>query len=132
MFVRQDGRLFATPLLIVLVVIETTDLLFAVDSIPAVFGVTTDPFIIFTSNVMAILGLRALYFALHGMMGIFHHLQTGLSMVLIFIGAKMLIEHWYDIPTWIALGTIGVILTIAVVASLIWPAPKEKEEPTPE
>ncbi|MEW6278999.1 MAG: TerC family protein [Candidatus Eremiobacterota bacterium] len=133
MFVRVDGKLYATPLLVVLAVIETTDLLFAVDSIPAVFGVTQDPFIIFTSNVMAILGLRALYFALAGLMDIFCYLQIGLSAVLVFIGAKMIVEHWYDLPTPIALGTIGVILTLSVVASLVFP--KKEEQPpayTPE
>ncbi len=127
MFTRIDGKLHATPLFIVLLVIETTDVLFAVDSIPAVFGVTTNPFIIFSSNVMAILGLRALYFALAGLMDLFAYLKMGLSLVLVFIGAKMLIEHWYDMPTPVALGVIGMVLVVSIGASLLFPPRKEEE-----
>lgn len=127
MFTRVDGKLYATRLFIVLVAIETTDVLFAVDSIPAVFGVTRDPFIIFSSNVMAILGLRALYFALAGLMDLFAYLKHGLSIVLIFIGVKMLIEKLYDIPVPWALGTIGVVLVISVVASIMFPPKKEDD-----
>lgn len=126
MFTRVDGKLFATPLFIVLVVIETTDVLFAVDSIPAVFGVTTNPFIIFTSNVMAILGLRSLYFALAGLMDLFAYLKLGLSLVLVFIGVKMLIEKFYEIPTVWALGTVGAVLVISIGASLLFPPKKEE------
>ncbi len=127
LFTRVDGKLFATPLFIVLVVIETTDLLFAVDSIPAVFGVTRNPFIIFSSNVMAILGLRALYFALAGLMDLFAYLKIGLSVVLVFIGVKMLIDELVPIPTPWALGGIGLVLLVSVVASLMFPPAKEAE-----
>jgi tellurite resistance protein TerC len=119
-FVRQPG-LFATPLFVVLLVIETTDILFAVDSVPAVLAITLNAFIVYTSNVFAILGLRSMYFALAGMMEIFHYLHYGLSVVLIFIGAKMLLSHYYNIPTGIALAVVGGVLTISVVASLLFP-----------
>lgn len=127
MFTRVEGKLHATPLFIVLLVIETTDLLFAVDSIPAVFGVTTQPFIIFSSNIMAILGLRALYFALAGLMDLFAYLKLGLSVVLCFIGVKMLIEPWYEVHTPWALGAIGVVLVVAIAASIMFP-PKNEEK----
>lgn len=119
-FVRQPG-LFATPLFVVLLVIETTDILFAVDSVPAVLAITLNAFIVYTSNVFAILGLRSMYFALAGLMDIFHYLHYGLSVVLIFIGAKMLISHYYSIPTAIALAVVGAVLTISVAASLLFP-----------
>lgn len=119
-FVRKPG-LFATPLFIVLLVIETTDILFAVDSVPAVLAITLNAFIVYTSNVFAILGLRSMYFALAGMMDIFHYLHYGLSVVLIFIGAKMLVSHYYTIPTGIALAAVGGVLTISVAASLLFP-----------
>ena len=120
-FVKQTGRYVATPLFIVLLVIETTDLIFAVDSIPAVFGVTLDPFIVYTSNIFAILGLRALYFALAGMMKRFHYLSCGLSVILVFIGAKMLLSHFFLIPIHIALGIVVGVLSLSVVISLIFP-----------
>lgn len=123
-FIKKDRRLWATPLFIVLVVIETTDVVFAVDSIPAVLAITHDPFIVYTSNVMAILGLRALYFALAGIMGIFRYLHYGLAVILAFVGVKMLLTDLYKIPTIAALGVIGAILLISVVASLVFPAPK--------
>jgi tellurite resistance protein TerC len=122
-FVRQPG-LFATPLFVVLMVVETTDILFAVDSIPAVLAITLNAFIVYTSNVFAILGLRSMYFALAGMMEVFHYLHYGLSAVLIFVGAKMLVSHYYTIPTEYALGAVGVILGGPVVASLLFPQKK--------
>jgi tellurite resistance protein TerC len=124
-FVRDPG-LFATPLFVVLLVIETTDILFAVDSVPAVLAITLNAFIVYTSNVFAILGLRSMYFALAGMMDVFHLLHYGLSVVLIFIGAKMLISHYYAIPTHVALGVVGGVLGISVLASIVIP---KKGEP---
>jgi tellurite resistance protein TerC len=121
-FVRREGRLWATPLFVVLLVIETTDVVFAVDSIPAVLGITTDPFIVYTSNIFAIMGLRAMYFALAGMMNAFHFLHYGLSAVLVFIGVKMLASGYVHLPTPVALGVIAGFLGISIVASLIWPA----------
>ena len=120
-FVRRAGQYFATPLFVVLLVIETTDLIFAVDSIPAVFGVTLDPFIVYTSNIFAILGLRALYFALAGMIERFHFLSYGLSIVLTFIGVKMILSYFFVIPIHIALGVVGGILVLSVATSLIYP-----------
>ena len=119
-FVRRPG-LYATPLFIVLLVVETTDVLFAVDSIPAILAITLDAFIVYTSNVFAILGLRSMYFALAGMMELFHYLHYGLSLVLIFVGGKMLVSHYYQVPTEIALGVVAGILTISVVASMLHP-----------
>ncbi|MDE0204440.1 MAG: TerC/Alx family metal homeostasis membrane protein, partial [Candidatus Tectomicrobia bacterium] len=130
-FVRLDGRLFATPLFIVVLVVEATDVVFAVDSIPAIFAVTTDPFIVYTSNIFAILGLRALYFALAGVMGYFHYLKYGLSFVLVFIGIKMVIADFYKIPVQWALAVVAGLLLLSVVASLIWP-PASEEEPENE
>jgi len=126
-----DGRLrvVATPLLVVLLLVETTDLIFAVDSIPAVFAVTRDPFIVYTSNVFAILGLRALYFLLAGVVHRFHFLKLGLSLVLVFVGSKMLASEWFKLPIGISLGVIAALLTGSVVASLLWP--REAEEQTP-
>jgi tellurite resistance protein TerC len=118
--VRRPG-LYATPLLVVLVVVETTDLLFATDSIPAVLAITLKPFIVYTSNVFAILGLRSMFFVLAGMMELFHYLHYGLSVVLIFIGAKMLTSAYYQIPTWVALGAVAGVLMISVLASLLHP-----------
>jgi tellurite resistance protein TerC len=117
-FVRENGRRLATPLFAVLVVVETTDIVFAVDSIPAIFGVTRNAFLVFTSNAFAILGLRALYFLLAKMMSRFQYLQLGLSAVLVFIGIKMLINHWVHVPIWASLGFIIVTLTTAIVVSL--------------
>ena len=119
-FVKRFGRYVATPLLITVIVIETTDLVFAMDSIPAAFSITLDKFIIYTSNIFAILGLRSLYFALAGIMPLFHYLKYGLVIVLMFVGVKMLIaEHIYKIPTGIALGVVVGVLVIAVIASII-------------
>jgi len=124
-FVREPGFL-ATPLFVVLLVIETTDILFAVDSVPAVLAITLNAFIVYTSNVFAVLGLRSMYFALAGMMDIFHFLHYGLSVVLIFIGAKMLVSHYYTVPTHVALAVVGGVLAVSVLASLAFP---KKEKP---
>lgn len=120
--VVEAGRRHATPLLLVLVAVEATDLVFAVDSIPAIFAVTTDPFIVYPSNVFAILGLRALYFALAGMMGRFHHLKVGLSLVLVLVGAKMLLVGVYEIPILASLSVIATLLGGSILASLLRPA----------
>lgn len=122
-FVRGPG-LYATPMFVVLLVVETTDLLFAVDSIPAILAITRDAFIVYTSNVFAILGLRSMYFALAGMMEMFRYLHYGLALVLTFVGAKMLISHYYEIRTEYALAAVGGILLISVLASLLNPKPK--------
>ena len=122
-FVRRPG-LYATPLLVVLVVVETTDLLFAVDSIPAILAITRDAFIVYTSNVFAIMGLRSMYFALAGMMEMFRYLHYGLSVVLMFVGAKMLLSHYYEIPTVVALGAVAGVLVISVLASVVNPQKK--------
>ena len=120
-FVRQEGKSFATPLFIVLLVVETTDILFATDSIPAILAISHDPFIVYTSNVFAILGLRSIFFALSGLMKLFHYLNYGLAVVLMFIGAKMLISAKYELPTWAALLVIAVVLAISVLASVLFP-----------
>jgi tellurite resistance protein TerC len=117
-FIRENGRRVATPLLAVLIVVETTDIIFAVDSIPAIFGVTREPFLVFTSNAFAILGLRALYFLLANMMRRFHYLQIGLAAILVFIGIKMLVHKIYEIPIWMSLGFIVLSLGLSVFASL--------------
>jgi tellurite resistance protein TerC len=122
-FVRRP-QLYATPLFVVLMVVETTDVAFAVDSIPAVLAITLNAFIVYTSNVFAIMGLRSMYFALAGLMEMFRYLHYGLSLVLSFIGVKMLIAHYYEIPTHYALAAVGGILLISVLASVIHPAKK--------
>lgn len=118
---RRHGQLVATPLLVVLLVVETTDVVFALDSIPAIFAVTRDPFIVYTSNVFAILGLRALYFLLQGVMGMFRFLKYGLSVVLAFIGFKMVIADLYHVPITISLSVVAAILTVSIVLSLLFP-----------
>jgi tellurite resistance protein TerC len=124
-FVKRAGRLYATPLLVVLLVVETTDVIFAVDSVPAILAITLDPFIVFSSNVFAILGLRALYFALSGIMQMFHHLHYGLSLILVFVGVKMLIGDFVKIPIGFALGFIALVLAVSIATSIRWPqAPK--------
>lgn len=117
-FVRRK-QLCATPLLLVLIVIETTDLIFAVDSIPAVLAITLNTFIVYTSNIFAILGLRSLFFALASLMEVFEYLHYGISCVLVFVGVKMLLSHYYPIPTEISLGLIAAILLITIVASAL-------------
>ena len=119
---RVNGKKIFTPLLVVLIVVEVTDLMFAVDSIPAIFAITTDSFIVYTSNVFAILGLRALYFALSGVLDMFHYLKYGLGLVLSFVGVKMLISEIYVIPIPVALGTVAAILAISVAVSIMIPA----------
>jgi tellurite resistance protein TerC len=119
LFVRQDGRLMATPLLLVLLVIESSDLLFAVDSVPAILAITQDTFIVYTSNVFAILGLRSLYFLLAGVMDKFHYLKLGLSAILVFVGVKMTLTDIYKIPIALSLGVIVGMLAMAVAASLL-------------
>lgn len=120
-FVRRDGRFMSTPLFIVLLVVETTDIVFATDSIPAILAVTTDPFIVYSSNVFAILGLRALYFALAGAMKLFRYLNYGVSAILAFVGIKMLLSNVYEIRVSLALGVIAGILLISIIASIIHP-----------
>jgi tellurite resistance protein TerC len=117
-FVREAGRLVATPLFAVLVAVETTDVVFAVDSIPAIFAITRDPFLVLTSNVFAILGLRALYFLLAGLIHRFVYLKYGLAAILVFVGAKMLLSDLYHPPIWVSLGVIAALVGVSVVASL--------------
>ncbi len=131
-FVKQAGGSFATPLFVVLLLVETTDLIFAVDSIPAILAITLDPFIVYTSNVFAILGLRSLYFALAGIMPLFHYLNYGLAAILAFVGAKMMLVDFYKIPIGISLGVVAAILLISVVASLLWPRPQAPVTLPPE
>ena len=114
----EAGKRMLTPLAMVLVVVETTDLIFALDSIPAVFGITQKKFIMFTSNVFAILGLRSMYFALAGAVDYFRYLKVGLSVVLVFIGVKMLIAEWFPIGTGLSLGIVAAILALSMAASL--------------
>jgi len=118
-FVKQEGGLFATPLLLVLLMVEITDVTFAVDSIPAIFGITRDPFIVYTSNVFAILGLRALYFLLSDVLEYFRYLGIGLALVLLFIGAKMMAEPWLHVSVGVSLSVVGGILTLAVLTSVL-------------
>jgi tellurite resistance protein TerC len=128
-FVKENGVRMATPLFVVLLLVEFSDLIFAVDSIPAIFAVTKDPFIVYTSNVFAILGLRSLYFALAGVLDKFHYLKIGLGVVLSFVGVKMLLAHsTWKIDTHVSLGVIVVVLAASVVASLVWPKKPVKLE----
>ncbi|MBJ6142634.1 TerC family protein [Hymenobacter sp. BT559] len=120
-FTRREGVRFATPLLVVLVLIETTDVVFAADSIPAILAISRDTFVVYTSNVFALLGLRALYFALASLMQLFHYLHYGLALILIFIGSKLLLEDIYPFPMPVALGAVGVLLLGSIAASLLWP-----------
>jgi tellurite resistance protein TerC len=126
--VKERGKWYATPLLMVLIVVETTDIVFAIDSIPAIFAVTTDPFIVYTSNIFAILGLRALYFLLAGMMGKFRFLRVGLGTVLAFVGVKMLIADITKIPIAVSLTVIACLLGLSIAASMFFP---EKSPPSP-
>ena len=121
-FVRRRGKLYATPLFIALLVIEITDITLAIDSIPAIFGITQDAFVVYTSNVFAILGLRAMYFLLAGVLNRLRFLTVGLSFVLSFIGAKMLVQRWVSIPEHVSLIVVGGILLAALGASLLFPA----------
>jgi tellurite resistance protein TerC len=126
-FFTRVNRLYATPLFVVLLVVETTDILFAVDSIPAVLAITLNAFVVYTSNVFAILGLRSMYFALSGMMDLFHYLHYGLSVVLIFIGLKMLGSHYINIPTEWALAIVLFVLAASTLASMLNPKKKVVE-----
>ena len=126
-FTVENGRRIATPLLLVLILVEFTDLIFAVDSIPAIFGVTTDPFLVFTSNIFAVLGLRSLYFLLAAVVNRFHLLKYGLALILTFVGLKMLTEHWIEVDIMVSLAVILGILVISIVASLIWTKPEQEQ-----
>lgn len=128
-FIVQNGRRFATPMLAILLALETTDILFAVDSIPAVLAISTDPFIVYTSNVFAILGLRSLFFAISGLMKLFHLLHYGLAAILSFVGIKMLIGDFFHVPIGISLIVISSILVISIIASMIWPDNKYEDIP---
>jgi tellurite resistance protein TerC len=130
--VIQNGKRYATPLLFVLIAVEATDIIFALDSIPAIFAITTDPFIVYTSNIFAILGLRALYFALAGMIEKFHYLKIGLSLILVFVGTKMLIAGVYKVPIWASLATIVTLLGGTVLASWLRPVREPLPLPHPE
>lgn len=130
--VKHHGRWFATALLPVLLVVEATDVVFAVDSIPAIFAVTRDPFIVFTSNVFAILGLRALYFVLKSIMDAFRYLKVGLGLVLVFVGAKMCSERWVHVPAEVSLLIVMSFLGISVAASLLWPGVTEGNDASGE
>jgi tellurite resistance protein TerC len=127
-FVMQNGVRLATPMLAVLLALETTDILFAIDSIPAVLAISQDPFIVYTSNVFAILGLRSLFFAISGLMKLFHLLHYGLAAILSFVGVKMIIEDFFHIPVTASLIVIASILVVSIVTSIIWPF-KEDEVP---
>jgi tellurite resistance protein TerC len=117
--VRQDGKLYVTSLFLVLLVVESTDVVFAIDSVPAIFGITQDPFLVFTSNVFAIMGLRALYFLLAGVMNLFRYLSYGLSAILVFIGIKMVLHHWWHPEHWQSLLVIVALLVTAIIASIL-------------
>jgi tellurite resistance protein TerC len=123
--VQDNSRLYATPLLVVLLVIETTDILFAVDSIPAVLAVTLNAFIVYTSNVFAILGLRSMYFAVSGMMKVFRFLHYGLALVLILVGGKMLAADYFRVPISATLGTVAGVILLSITASVVFPAAKK-------
>lgn len=124
-FVRENGQSLATPLLLVLIVIEITDVTFAVDSIPAIFGITRDPFIVYTSNVFAILGLRALYFLLADLLEYLRYLGIGLALVLIFVGVKMVVDVWWHVSVGLSLAVVGSILLLTTILSL-WAGPRKK------
>lgn len=125
-FLKREGRWVATPMFAVVLLLETTDVIFAVDSIPAVLAISADPFIVYTSNVFAILGLRSLFFAISGIMRLFHYLHYGLAIVLSFVGIKMLLSNIYKIPIIVSLGIIAATVALSIVASMLWP---KKEQP---
>ena len=128
-FVRRNGQSLATPLFVVLLLVESTDLVFAVDSIPAVLAISQDPLIVYTSNIFAIMGLRSIFFALAGIIQLFHYLQYGLSIILIFVGTKMVLSNVYKIPVGIALGVVAGILAVSVLISVLWPPKKLEASP---
>lgn len=127
-FIRDKGRLFATPLFVVLLSIETTDVIFAIDSIPAIIGITTDMFIVYTSNIFAVLGLRSLYFALSGIMRLFYYLHYGLALILVFIGVKMLLSDFIHLPVYVTLGTLATIISGSILLSLFKKGPEKPSE----
>jgi tellurite resistance protein TerC len=127
-FAVENGKRYATPLFLVLLLVETTDLIFAVDSIPAIFGITRDPFIVFTSNIFAVMGLRSLFFLLASVVTKFHLLKYGLAVILTFVGVKMIIESWVHIPILLSLGVVLGVLLISIVASLVWPKAHQASE----
>ncbi len=129
-FVVENAKRFATPLFLVLVLVEATDLIFAIDSIPAIFGITRDPFIVFTSNIFAIMGLRSLFFLLAHVVTKFHLLKYGLAIILTFVGVKMMIEHWVHIPILLSLAVVLGVLLLSIVASLMWPKAYQPSEGT--
>lgn len=131
-FVRLNGLLYITPLFLVLVTIETMDVMFAVDSVPAVLSITLDPFIVYTSNIFAILGLRALFFAISGLFYLFHYLVHGLALVLMFVGVKMLISDVYHMPVYISLGVVATLIFGSIVASILFPKKGGSEFSTAE
>jgi tellurite resistance protein TerC len=131
-FTRVDGKLYATPLFLVLIMVESTDVVFAADSIPAILAISKDPFIVYTSNVFALLGLRALYFALAGIMQLFHYLHYGLSLILIFIGTKLLVSEFFEMDMRYALLVVGAILAVSIIASLLFPKKDGKLPPPPD
>lgn len=130
-FIKKLGYRFATPLFAVLVLLETTDLIFAVDSIPAILAISQDSFIVYTSNIFAILGLRSLYFALAGILRIFHYLNYGMAAVLVFVGIKMLVMDVYKIPIAVALGVVVAILAASIAASILFPQKKTQPQALP-
>jgi tellurite resistance protein TerC len=130
--VRRAGHILVTPLLLVLLVVETTDVIFALDSIPAIFAVTQNPFLVYTSNIFAILGLRSLYFVFANAMGRFSYLKLGLAVVLSFVGVKMVLVDIFHIPTALSLGVIAVVLTVAIVASIMRARRHEARNREPE
>jgi len=130
-FVVENGRRYATPLLLVLLLVEATDLIFAIDSIPAIFGITRDPFLVFTSNIFAVLGLRSLYFLLASVVTKFWMLKYGLAVILTFVGTKMLVESWIHIPILLSLGVVLGLLAASIAGSLIWPRGGEGSEGKP-
>jgi tellurite resistance protein TerC len=128
-FIIQGARRYATPLFIALLMVESADVMFALDSIPAIFAITTDPFIVYTSNIFAIMGLRSMYFALSGLVQRFHYLRAGLSVILVFVGVKMLLSDIYKIPTLLSLGVVLAVLAISVLASIVRPPHIELPSP---
>lgn len=124
-WVKIRGVLYATPLFAVLLVVETTDIVFAIDSVPAVLAISKNPFIVYSSNIFALLGLRALFFAVAGIMDLFHYLKYGLALILVFVGAKIVISHWYHLDIRLSLGIVGVIILASIVLSLSFPKKSE-------
>jgi tellurite resistance protein TerC len=131
-WVRQGGRIVATPLLVALIIIETTDVVFALDSVPAVLAVTREPFLVYTSNIFAMLGLRSLYFVLAGIVERFRYIRVGLAAILMFFGARLLLGDIIEFPNWVSLGVIVVALALSVAASLKWPGPDTRPASVPQ